>query len=345
MRTGVLDVGSNTACLLVVDTRGTAMTPVRTVKFRLRLAERLGPGRELDRSCVAALVRAVDAALAEAHRWGVATLLVYATAVVRDAPNRAEVIEAVRARTGVKLVVLSGEVEAELTFLAARRWAGWQAGSLGLLDIGGGSFEMAYGPGERPDFAVSLPLGAGRLTREFFGAEDPPGPAAVRALRSYVRTELRDVAARMRREAPDTVVATSRTFQQLARLCGAAPRRDGPLVPRRLARPDLKRARDRLLAAPAAERAGWPGISAARARQSAAGAVVAHTAMKRAGVREILICPWALREGALLQHLESAAPAGPAGEECGGAVPAPMVLLAPVRRRTSGSRSRTGAAA
>ncbi|MCX2969857.1 MULTISPECIES: Ppx/GppA phosphatase family protein [Streptomyces] len=305
MKLGVLDVGSNTAHLLVVDGADGDLEPVLRAKERLRLAERLGPGGRLDRACVDRMARAVETAVAKAERAGAEELLVYATAVVRDAPNRDEVLTAVRRRTGVTMEVLPGRREAELTLLAARRWMGHRAGPMAVLDVGGGSFEVACGTGESARFAASLPMGAGRLTREFFGHDDPPSPQAVRALRHHVREAMDEVCRHLRTEAPSTAVATSRTFQQLARLCGAPPARKGPLVPRRLARRDVKKAAKRLAAAPAAERATWPGISAARARQSAAGAIVAHTVMKLAGIDEVHICPWALREGALLHHLNT----------------------------------------
>jgi exopolyphosphatase/guanosine-5'-triphosphate,3'-diphosphate pyrophosphatase len=214
------------------------------------------------------------------------------------------VLRTVRGRTGVDLCTLPGEVEAELTFLGARRWMGWRSGPLALLDIGGGSLEVAFGRGRLPDFVASLPLGAGRLTHEFFEGQDPPSPDQVRALRRKVRHQLRDVAARIRWEGPHTAVATSRTFQQLGRLCGAPPGRHGPFMERRLHRADLREAVDRLAALPAADRALLPGISAPRATQSLAGAVVAHTSMKLTGLKTLTICPWAIREGVLLRHIE-----------------------------------------
>ncbi len=251
--------------------------------------------------------------------------LAFATAVVRTAPNRLDVLRTVRTETGVQLCTLPGEVEAQLTFLGARRWMGWSAGPLALFDIGGGSLEVAFGRGRLPDFAASLPLGAARLTREYFGGEDPPTEEDMKALRRYVRHQLRDVAARLRWEGPRTVAATSRTFQQLARFCGAPPGRQGPYVPRQLSRRDLYAGLLRLAALPAAERAGLPGVSAPRAAQSLAGAVVGHTAMKLTGVTTLAICPWAVREGVLLRYVEDggswwaeitresdeAAPAGP----------------------------------
>jgi exopolyphosphatase/guanosine-5'-triphosphate,3'-diphosphate pyrophosphatase len=157
-----------------------------------------------------------------------------------------------------------------------------------------------------PEFAESLPIGAGRLTRELLSG-DPPRRARVNQVRRHVRDQLDEVSNRMRWEEPRTAVATSRTFQQLARLCGAAPMRDGPFVRRVLRRRDLKAQVDRLAGLPAAHRAELPGISAPRARLALAGAIVAYTAMTRLRVDAVTICPWALREGILLRRLESGA--------------------------------------
>ncbi|MFB7934214.1 MULTISPECIES: Ppx/GppA family phosphatase [Streptomyces] len=304
MRISVVDVGSKTVRLVVADAQDGVPLPVHTSKWRLRLSEQVAPGEPIPEQAVGQLVDAVAEAGRTATRWGAAGPLAFATAVVRNAPNRDEVLHIVRARTGMELCTLPGEVEAELTFLGARRWMGWRSGPLALLDIGGGSLEVAFGRGRLPDFVASLPLGAGRLTHEFFEEEDPPSPELVRALRRRVRHQLRDVAARIRWEGPRTAVATSRTFQQLGRLCGAAPGRHGPFVDRELHRAGLREAITTLSALPASERARLPGISAPRAAQSLAGAVVAHTAMKLTGIRSVTVCPWAIREGVLLRHIE-----------------------------------------
>lgn len=304
MRLSVVDVGSNTVRLVVADAEGGVPLPVHTAKWRLRLSEQVKPGGPIPEEAIERLVDAVAGAGRTAARWGAAGPLAFATAVVRSAPNRREVLDTVRGRTGIDLRTLPGEVEAELTFLGARRWMGWRSGPLALMDIGGGSLEIAFGRGRLPDFVASLPLGANRLTHEFFAEQDPPAPERVRALRRKVRHQLRDVAARIRWEGPRTAVATSRTFQQLGRLCGAAPGREGPFTERQLRRAELRRAIDRLSVLPAAERALLPGISAPRAAQSLAGAVVGHTVMKLTGINAVTVCPWAIREGVLLRHIE-----------------------------------------
>jgi exopolyphosphatase/guanosine-5'-triphosphate,3'-diphosphate pyrophosphatase len=221
MRLSVVDADSNTVRLMVTEVKDGVPLPVHTAKWRLRLSEAVGTDGRFGESATAQLMTALNAAAEMARRWGAPEPLAFATAVVRNAPDRADVLRAVRAQTGLPLCALPGELEAELTFLGARRWMGWRSGPLALFDIGGGSLEVAFGRGRIPEFATSLPLGANRLTNEFFDCADPPSPTKVRALRRTVRHQLRDATTRIHWEQPHTTVATSRTFQQLARLCGA----------------------------------------------------------------------------------------------------------------------------
>ncbi|MBB0244206.1 Ppx/GppA family phosphatase [Streptomyces alkaliphilus] len=305
MRLGVLDVGSNTVHLLVVDAhRGARPMPARSHKAELRLAELLEADGSIGTAGVERLVRTVRAALDVAEDHGVAELLPFATSAVREATNADRVLARVAEETGVELRVLSGEDEARLTFLAARRWLGWSSGRLLLFDIGGGSLEIAFGMDEAPDVAVSLPLGAGRLTAGRLPG-DPPEEADIRALRREVRNRIAEVVGEFNRYGkPDRVVATSKTFRQLARLTGAAPSTEGQYVPRRLDLEDLRVWGRKLSLMRTSERAQLPGVSEGRARQLPAGALVAEATMDLFGVRTLDICPWALREGVILRRLD-----------------------------------------
>ncbi|MGC5033986.1 MULTISPECIES: Ppx/GppA phosphatase family protein [unclassified Streptomyces] len=310
MRLGVLDVGSNTVHLLVVDAHpGACPLPAHSHKAELRLAQLLDDDGAIGPAGVDRLVSVVHGALQAAEDKGVEEMLPFATSAVREARNADEVLARVRAETGVELQVLTGEEEARLTFLAARRWFGWSAGKLLVLDIGGGSLEIAYGMDEEPDAAASLPLGAGRLTAGWLPG-DPPAPDDVRALRRHVRTEIaRTVGEFSRLGAPDHVVATSKTFKQLARMAGAARSADGPYVQRELKRESVESWVPKLSGMTERERAELPGVSEGRAGQLLAGALVAEAAMDLFGVERVEICPWALREGVILRrldHMESA---------------------------------------
>jgi exopolyphosphatase/guanosine-5'-triphosphate,3'-diphosphate pyrophosphatase len=305
MRLGVLDVGSNTVHLLVVDAHpGSHPDPVRSHKTELRLAELIGPDGALGVHGRGLLVEAVRAAAQAAQEENVHDLVAFATSAVREATDGAEVLAAVRDQTGVDLAVLPGEEEAAMTFLAVRRWFGWSSGRLLSLDIGGGSLEIAFGRDELPDIALSVPLGAGRLTREWLPG-DPPASKDITALREHVWQVLGAVVPRLEEQGPpDRVVATSKTFRSLARLDGAAPYALGQRVPRKLSRRGLESIVDRVAGMTAAERYQLPGVSESRAPQLLAGAIVALEALTAFGIEKVDICPWAMREGVVLRRLD-----------------------------------------
>jgi exopolyphosphatase / guanosine-5'-triphosphate,3'-diphosphate pyrophosphatase len=121
---------------------------------------------------------------------------VFTTSAVRDAANRDLILDRVEAEAGVRPQYLSGEDEARLIYLAVHQWFGWSAGRLLILDIGGGSMEIVLGRDAEPELAVSLPLGAGRLTRLFL-PDDPPSRDQLAALRRHVNATLREVADRL----------------------------------------------------------------------------------------------------------------------------------------------------
>jgi exopolyphosphatase / guanosine-5'-triphosphate,3'-diphosphate pyrophosphatase len=305
MRLGVLDVGSNTVHLLVVDAhRGARPLAAYSHKGELRLANHMDESNRLSAEGADQLRAFVKEALQVAEDKGVEELLSFATSAIRDAVNGEEVLSQIRAETKVDIQVLPGEDEARLTFLAARRWFGWSAGRLLVLDIGGGSLEIAAGPDEEPDVTVSLPLGANRLTRDWFTA-DPPPADEVRELRRHIRTEIaRTVGDVVRHGHADYGVATSKTFRQLARIAGAAPSSEGLYVRRVLSHAKLIPWVDRLATMSVEERVRLPGVSERRAAQLPAGALVADAAMDLFGLSELEICPWALREGIILRRLD-----------------------------------------
>lgn len=305
MRLGVLDVGSNTVHLLVVDAHpGARPLPAHSHKAELRLAQLLDEDGAIGTEGVDRLIATVLDALQAAEDKGVEDLLPFATSAVREAGNADQVLARVKAETGVELQVLTGTEEARLTFLAARRWYGWSAGKLLVLDIGGGSLEIGFGLDEQPDAAVSLPLGAGRLTAAWLPG-DPPGADAIRALRRHVRAQIaRTIGEFTRFGAPDHVVATSKTFKQLARIAGAARSTDGIYAQRELKREALESWVPRLTEMTTAQRAGLPGVSEGRANQLLAGALVAEATMDLFGVETLEVCPWALREGVILRRLD-----------------------------------------
>lgn len=285
-RAAVLDVGCFSAHLLVVER--SLSRRVSAHKTRLRLDEAIdASGRITDRG-----IDDICAAVAAAGRqlWTApdADFVPFATSSVRDAVNAKEVVDAVASRTGLTLTFFSGTDEAHLAYLAARRWLGTE-GPLTLLDIGGGTIEIAHGAGPRPSFACSLPFGARNLTT-----------GALAKNLTQVRTLLQQrienaVPAEIRHDlAQAPAVGCSKVFQSLATLTGTRPLRAHDVaawIPRLAAMSPRKRARLR-------------GISRHRARQALAGAVIAEALMTTTGHDTIDISPWSTREGVLIRLLE-----------------------------------------
>lgn len=306
MRLGVLDIGSNTVHLLVCDVAaGSAPLPAFSVKKSLGLIGHLTEAGSFDDSMVSHLSEIIGELKTRANSNGCQEILAFATSAIRDASNGQVVLDQVIKQTKQHISVLSGEDEARLTFLATRRWFGWSSGVLLGLDIGGGSFEIAIGAGEVPETAISLPLGAGRLTKDF-NLSDPPTQKQLSAMNEYIYGHLESVIDQITTESgADHVVGTSKTFRSLARIVGAAPSDDGPYVKRLLPASKLKDIAERIAGMSVQQRAMLPGVSKDRAAQLAAGAMVAAAIVDLLEISEIEICPWALREGVLLRHIDS----------------------------------------
>ncbi|HZD99475.1 MAG TPA: Ppx/GppA phosphatase family protein [Micromonosporaceae bacterium] len=304
MRLAVLDVGSNTVHLLVVDAHlGAHPWPAHSVKVVLRLAEQIGKDGRLSKGGADSLVTSVLEARDAAAKLETEDLLAFATSAVRDAKNSAEVLARVRKETGVELRVLSGEGEARMTFLAVRRWYGWSAGNLLVLDIGGGSLEIGVGIDEEPVQALSLPLGAGRMTRQFLGG-DPPRARDIDALTEFAENALDEAVKSADITGWDKAVATSKTFRTLARLAGSAPSAAGPRALRQLTRTGLHQLLGFIRHIPSSALAEMDGVDSRRALQLLAGGIVAEVAMNRFDLDALDICPWALREGVILRRLD-----------------------------------------
>ncbi len=312
MRLGVLDIGSNTVHLLLVDAHpGGQPVPFASHKRPLSLVQYLDQDGAISEAGQAELISFVLEAWEFAAKHQAEDLLAFCTSAIREAANGAEVLQRVQTETTVQLRELTGAEEAAMTFFAVRRWYGWGAGTILDLDIGGGSFEMAMGGDELPTKAVSVPLGAQRLTRDWL-PEDPPSAKSVKELRKYIRSTLKPhVKDFLSLGVPTLVTGTSKTFRSLARITGAAPSGMGPFVRRELHGVDLGLWTQRLTAMSAADRLYLPGVSQARARQLLAGALVAEAALEAFKASTLQICPWALREGLILRRLDQLVFDGP----------------------------------
>ena len=301
MRLGVLDMGSNTIHLQVVDAHpGARPTPASSQKFELRLTDYLDRNNHITDEGFDRLSDATTEVLKHAEEFKCEEILAIATSAIREAENGEKIIEELQKIHGIELQILSGDEEAQLTFLAARRWLGWSAGRLLVLDIGGGSLEMAVGNDESASATLSLPIGAARVTREFLTG-DPYTSKSIKALTKYAKELISSsVTGELAGHGADRIVATSKTFRTLARLTDHWNKDGGKYLERQALVAAIEKLRDLTNS----QRSSLPGVSPSRAKQLVAGAIVAESVMKHLDIEKVEICPWALREGIVLKWLD-----------------------------------------
>jgi exopolyphosphatase/guanosine-5'-triphosphate,3'-diphosphate pyrophosphatase len=301
MRLGVLDMGSNTIHLQVVDAHpGARPTPASSQKFELRLTDYLDRNNHITDEGFDRLSHATSEVLKHAEEFKCEEILAFATSAIREANNGEKIIEELQKIHNIELQILSGDEEAQLTFLAARRWLGWSAGRLLVLDIGGGSLEMAVGNDESASSTMSLPIGAARMTREFL-IGDPYTSKSIKALTHYSKELITaSVTGELANHSAERIVATSKTFRTLARLTDHWYKDGGKYLEHQALVAAIEKLKDLSLS----QRAALPGVSESRAKQIVAGAIVAESVMKHLDIEKVEICPWALREGIVLKWLD-----------------------------------------
>ena len=300
MRLGVLDVGSNTIHLQVVDAHlGGPPIPNSSHKSIIKLTEFLDEAGAITDTGIEKITDAIQKNMANAQHLNIDELLAFATSAIREAVNSDEVIAHVNKTCSIDLQVLSGEEEARFTFLAARRWLGWSAGDLLVLDIGGGSLEIARGAEENPTFKTSMQLGAGRLTRSHLKG-DPFTVKSLKALEEYIEDQIEPLARSLATFEKDVAAGTSKTFRTLAKLAQNLY----PKLGAHLTLDALDQLVPEIQSLDLDQRIELPGVSMERAHQLVAGSMVARQLMRTLNLKEIRICPWALREGIVLHRLD-----------------------------------------
>lgn len=301
MRLGVLDVGSNTVHLQVVDTSpGARPNPTFNYKEELRLTQYINEENLISDEGIEKLRSSIKRAIEQSASVQTQELLPFATSALREASNGEKIISSINKDFHIDLQVLTGEEEAKLTFLAARRWFGWSSGRLLVIDIGGGSLEMAAGVDESPEIATSLPLGAARLTKDFLNG-DPYTDKSLRALRDHIENKLEQILPSLvKHQESDRAIATSKTLRTLARLSGDWFDGTG----KNITVEAIRKISAKLSEMDESTRAKLPGVSENRASQIVAGSLVAESVMRNLDIRELEICPWALREGVVLKWMD-----------------------------------------
>jgi exopolyphosphatase / guanosine-5'-triphosphate,3'-diphosphate pyrophosphatase len=291
MLCGCIDIGTNTTRVLVADARSGRLTEVLQRREFTHLGRGLSAGHAIPADRIAATAEVVAVQHALAAEAGASAIRTVATAVVRRAANAAEFCAAVRRRCGVEVAVLDGEEEARLAFLGATKTFGdTLAGRVAVVDVGGGSTEIAVGTsGAGVEWSASLPFGSGVLADRFLRG-DPPHPDELAAARRHAERALDGL------EPPpvDRALAVGGSAASLRRLVGPV-----------LDRAALDRALDVLAQDSAAQVAARYRLEAQRVRLLPAGLLALGAVAARID-EPLQIGNGGLREGVLLDLAGSA---------------------------------------
>lgn len=310
-RVAAIDVGTNTAQLLVADVAdGAIVRRVHTDERFVRLGEGVDASGQIGAPALERLLDALRTQQAMAERHGAETIVVGATSASRDAANRQAVIDAVRQKTGLPYEILSGQEEAIWTFAAACDEYP-AAGRTVVIDIGGGSTEIIAGSGrgrgpEDVHSRCSLDIGSVRLTERFFDALPPSDEAVQRAI-ACIGAAL--ASASVPAGGGATLIGTSGTTEALALVhAGPSSTLDALDAPaRRLSAAAIRRWRADLLGRSAeAIRALHPAAMLGRADVFPMGVLILDRCLHAMGVDACRVSAHQLRHGLILRGLHGA---------------------------------------
>jgi exopolyphosphatase / guanosine-5'-triphosphate,3'-diphosphate pyrophosphatase len=309
MRLATIDLGTNTVRLLVADGAPGAggWTPIEQDRRVTRLGEGLAATGRLAAAPAARTAAAVGEYVARAIAARADRILIVATSAVREAGNGGDFAAALQKATGQPVSVISGAEEARLTLRGVMHGLGETSGTLVTFDIGGGSTEYVLAREGRVAASVSLRLGVVPLAERFPFPDGVQWPRYA-AMSAQVRTQLGAELPAAIRDAGVRLVGTAGTVTTLAALdLGLAAYDPDRVHGHQLQRDAVERWRDRLGALTLAERGAWPCLEPGRADLIIPGTAIVLETMTALHADVLTVSEYGLREGILVDALDSAA--------------------------------------
>jgi exopolyphosphatase/guanosine-5'-triphosphate,3'-diphosphate pyrophosphatase len=306
VRVAAIDIGSNSIRQIVADVSANgSIRVVDELKAQPRLGTGVSASGQLGAEQMQAALETLSRMATLARQLGAGRIEAVATSAVREASNGRAFLERVRAETGLRVRALGGEDEARLTFRSALAHFDLGVGRWVVMDIGGGSIELALSADGLLDRLISLPFGAIRLSEQFLGSAIEQGGRAlrrgVRDLRLHVREALRThLPVRDWRGAQ--IIGSGGTFTNLGGMYLSRQATGARTVhAARVPRVELEHLLFALQDFSMVERAAVPGLNPARADIIVAGLAVVAEVVARVEAREIVVSAYGIREGLLLE--------------------------------------------
>jgi exopolyphosphatase / guanosine-5'-triphosphate,3'-diphosphate pyrophosphatase len=306
VRLAAIDIGTNSVHMIVVRVRPDfSFEIVDREKEMVRLGAGGLDGKKLTPEAMTAALQALSkfARLARSH--DVDQILAVATSATREAENGGAFLKQIERRTGIRARIITGTEEARLIHLAAVYGVDTPKPAV-VIDIGGGSVEVTRGSGHQVDFARSFKLGVIRLTERFVDS-DPISSRDERKMMKFIREEVNRYIDNIVEIGFDRVIGTSGTILSLGIVATALERNSVPQEVRnlRVSAKSIRKLRKMAVEMDLEERMRLPGLDPRRADLMVAGLILLDTLLKRLGAEEITLCDLALREGVLLDYINS----------------------------------------
>jgi len=293
-----VDIGSNSVRLKIARLQTGRLKPLHEDREVTRLGEGAFRSGFLTPESMAETVKVLRRFHRATQQIVTDTVRVVATSALRDARNSQAFLEWIRSATGWRVEIISGVEEARLIHLGLVSSRRIDRSSTLMIDLGGGSCELTVTQGGHIRDAVSLPLGAVRLTDEFLG-HDPSRKGELKRMRGLVAREVSRIGTRISAARVKNVIATSGTAAALTAVA-IHLRRGGTRRPV-VSRAEMTRIAKRLARLPVAERRKIEGIGPRRAEIIVAGAMVYHELLDRLRLKGFRYSPLGLRDGILAQ--------------------------------------------
>ena len=302
-RFAVIDVGTNSVKFHVAELRADRRWRTTVDRAEItRLGEGLGDTGRLGPEPMERTIDAIAAMADEARKTGAVAIAAVGTAGLRNAANSRAFVDAVGARCGVELEIISGEEEARLAYLAAISALGPSSGSVAVFDTGGGSTQFTFGRGQRVDDQFSLNVGSVRLT-ERFALGGIVSDETLRPAREAIASELATLDGR---SPPERLVAMGGAATNLAAVRHGLASYDPDVVQgTELDRAEIDRQIELYRTRSADERRAIVGLQPQRADIILAGACIVRTVMEKLGAESLVVSDRALRHGLLVERFGS----------------------------------------
>lgn len=310
MKIAIIDIGTNSVHMVIVQvSKNFSVEILDRAKEHAQLGDTSFQEGVLSDEAVERGLSAIRKFKKLADIQGAQKIKAVATSAVREALNGGDFIERIRAETGIKVQVITGEEEARLIYLAVKHSIPFLKKPFVIVDIGGGSVEIVIANERGMLESWSLKLGTLRLRGDFLPkdpAKDPPGKKQLQKLNKHIAKTLSPIITKIRSYKVETLIGTSGTLMNLVSMAHflKSDRSIEMMNHYRIEASYLKEIHEMIFKMNRRERLKIRGMEPSRADLVLPGSAVVNHILKQADLMEVMLCDEAIREGVIYDYLE-----------------------------------------